>query len=652
MSPIEVLFFSADPLSAPPHGRERRLLLDEDVQRTREMVRMADHRDALRFDWRPAARPRDLIQALREARPKIVHFSGHGGSEGLVLVGAGGLPHRVGADALTKLFRVFSGDIQLVVLNACFSLPQAEAIAECVGCAIGTRGTISDGAAITFGATFYSALAFSASVEKAYEEALTALALEHADDVECPVLIVRPGVDPAKLVLIPPHNNDGSEPQDPSPPVPKPRPGPETRTRREDAGTVVPPAASQSRPWSLPALLLAASIAAAIAVVESALVVVATSVMLLLIAIGLFLFLRSRTGGMMIQVAAAVVLSAGSVAAGASLVDPPLPPPARAELEAAVTAYRERRYDEAFPVLERAAEVRNPEAMGLVGILYLNGLGTRENHRRAVRWLRRAADAGNARGMNALGTAYERDQGVRQDFDAAMRLYERAADAGSAEAMNNIGGLYRRGLGVQRSDSQAMSAYRRAAAAGSRDGIAHVGLMHDLGLGTPSKPDEAVRWYAAAADSGLSWAMVRIGLLYLEGRGLSPSYENAMTWFTRAAEAGDGDGMNNLGVLHHAGWGVPPSDSLARALFLRAAQAGSTTGMINMGIVYSHGLGVPADEDEAARWFRRAVEAGSPEAAGYMDPSSGRKIRMDPSFPGPSGSDRFLLARADGRAGV
>jgi hypothetical protein len=216
MSKVEILFFAADPLSAPPDGRIPRLLLDEDVRQIRQNVRAAEHRDALDFDVRWAARTDDLLQALNERRPQVVHFSGHGGNEGLVLVASDGLgPHRVDAAALAQLFQVFRGDIRVVVLNACFSLPQAEAIAGVVGCAIGTRGEISDAAAITFGASFYRAIAFGHSVQTAYDQARTALALEHFEDRECPQLVVGPGVDAARLVLVSPQASPGLRPDFP-----------------------------------------------------------------------------------------------------------------------------------------------------------------------------------------------------------------------------------------------------------------------------------------------------------------------------------------------------------------------------------------------------------------------------------------------------
>jgi hypothetical protein len=203
MRQVKVLFFAADPLSVLKDGAPR-LLLDEDVRQIKQKVRAAEHRDALEFDLRLAARTDDLLQALNETRPQVVHFSGHGKTEGLVLVSADGRrPHVVSAAVLRQLFEVFRGDIRVVVLSACFSFAQAEAIASVVGCAIGTRGPISDAGAITFGGAFYRAIAFGHSVQAAYDQARTALALEHFQDRECPELVVRAGVDPARLVLVP-----------------------------------------------------------------------------------------------------------------------------------------------------------------------------------------------------------------------------------------------------------------------------------------------------------------------------------------------------------------------------------------------------------------------------------------------------------------
>lgn len=202
MSKVKILFFAADPLSAPPNGRAARLLLDEDIRQIREKVRASEHRDALEFDYRLAARPDDLLQALNEVHPDVVHFSGHGWSEGLILMDPEGRrPHGVDVALLTKLFRIFRGQIRVVVLNACLSHAQAEAIAQEVGCAIGMRGKISDQAAIAFGAAFYRAIGFGHSVQTAFDQGCLALPAAERD---CPQLVPRRDIDPARLVLVSP----------------------------------------------------------------------------------------------------------------------------------------------------------------------------------------------------------------------------------------------------------------------------------------------------------------------------------------------------------------------------------------------------------------------------------------------------------------
>ncbi|HET7463127.1 MAG TPA: CHAT domain-containing protein [Longimicrobium sp.] len=205
MSKVKVLFVAADPESANPDRPDPRLLLDEDVRRIREKVRAAEYRDALEFHYCWAARPDDLLQALNELSPRVVHFSGHGGVNGLVLVGEDGEPQTVPAAALTRLFETFRGEIRLVLLIACHTLELAHALAPCVGCAIGSRGALPDEAGILFGASFYRALAFGKSVQAAFQQASALLLMEGFGAEVLPELVAGPGVDPAALVLVSPY---------------------------------------------------------------------------------------------------------------------------------------------------------------------------------------------------------------------------------------------------------------------------------------------------------------------------------------------------------------------------------------------------------------------------------------------------------------
>ena len=111
-----------------------------------------------------------LLQVLLEHKPEIVHFSGHGSSaQQLIFVDDQGNKKPVTKEALVHLFRTLKDNIRLVLLNACSTRPQAEAIAETIDCTIGMRKPIGDDAAIVFAASFYRALGFGRSVKEAFE---------------------------------------------------------------------------------------------------------------------------------------------------------------------------------------------------------------------------------------------------------------------------------------------------------------------------------------------------------------------------------------------------------------------------------------------------------------------------------------------------
>ncbi|HEX7240764.1 MAG TPA: P-loop NTPase fold protein [Longimicrobiaceae bacterium] len=232
MSKIKILYFAADPLY-PTEGRaSARLRLEEEAYRIVEEVRRTEHRDTLEFNLRLTADVNNLMLALQEARPQVVHFSTHGSPGGLVLAGSDGQPHVVRPAALRKLFGAFRGDVHLVLLNACLVKTQAEAIAGAVGCVVGTHSSISDEAAITFAASFYRAVMSGQSVRMAYDLARATLALDHPEDSGFTELVLGPGVDPGRLILIPGGDPDPDAEGTPRTSAPVPLVGTESEPRQ------------------------------------------------------------------------------------------------------------------------------------------------------------------------------------------------------------------------------------------------------------------------------------------------------------------------------------------------------------------------------------------------------------------------------------
>jgi len=187
----KILILSAHPTDGRP------LRLDKEVREIQAGLERAKSRDKFEIISRWAIRPEDLRRALLDYEPEIVHFSGHGaGNQGLVLENDAGQGQLVGTEALSRLFGLFKDKIECVLLNACYSEVQAEAIFQHIDCVVGMNQEIGDEAAREFAVGFYDALGADRSYEDAYEFGCVAIDLESIPESSTPVLKSRK--DPVK----------------------------------------------------------------------------------------------------------------------------------------------------------------------------------------------------------------------------------------------------------------------------------------------------------------------------------------------------------------------------------------------------------------------------------------------------------------------
>lgn len=180
-------------MSANPAGSSR-LQIDKEMREIDELLRQTDHRKRFNLEYVPAARVSDISRNLLRYEPAIVHFSGHGKVSGLQFEDDAGNAQLVKADALGRLFGLFEGRIRCVVMNACWSAVQADAIAKSVDCVIGMSERIGDDAAIKFAGGFYQALGYGRDCQKAFAFGCSAIDLSDLPEAHKPQLITRPGI--------------------------------------------------------------------------------------------------------------------------------------------------------------------------------------------------------------------------------------------------------------------------------------------------------------------------------------------------------------------------------------------------------------------------------------------------------------------------
>jgi len=217
-----ILFLAANPLGTD------RVALDREARAIQVELERSGFRDRFELVTRWAAEPLDLLRELRKLKPTVVHFSGHGtagvaghppGPEshrdidiepghnggdprpGLFFQGPDGGPQLVSTEALEATFGAAGSSVKLIVLSACYSELNAQALLRHVGCVVGMSGAIAADAARSFSIGFYGGLGERESISAAYAQGRAAISLQGLAEHDRPKLAVHTGIDAGKLVL-------------------------------------------------------------------------------------------------------------------------------------------------------------------------------------------------------------------------------------------------------------------------------------------------------------------------------------------------------------------------------------------------------------------------------------------------------------------
>ena len=152
-----------------------------------------------------AAGAEELLDALNEFAPDVIHFSGHGGT-GKLLFDKQSIEDVAGQTVNfsgVKAFLAATGKLpKLLVMTACQTASEAHTLLDAVPAVIGMSGDISDLASTLFCRRFYAALAGCQTIEHAFQQAQAILRAAQLDDADLPTLVVRKGTNAAQIKLV------------------------------------------------------------------------------------------------------------------------------------------------------------------------------------------------------------------------------------------------------------------------------------------------------------------------------------------------------------------------------------------------------------------------------------------------------------------
>jgi len=275
--------------------------------------------------------------------------------------------------------------------------------------------------------------------------------------------------------------------------------------------------------------------------------------------------------------------------------------------------YDAKRYDQAFPVCNKAAARGNVDAQHNLGSMYEYGKGVKKNYSEMIKWYRKAAEQGDGVVQFKLGVMYDNGLGVKKNYTEAAKWYRAAAKGpygdgrlGNYKAQFRLGEMYDFGDGVKQDYSEAAKWYRAAAKLWDAKARFRLGVMYEKGRGVKKNYAEAVRWYCKAALQGYAKAQTSCGLKYLTGQAVKKDYVEAVKWFRPAAQQGNIGAQYMLGIMYDNGLGVKKNLVEAVKWFRKAAEQGYADAQVSLGVMYSKGRGVLQSATAATDWYYKA----------------------------------------------
>ena len=196
--------------------------------------------------------------------------------------------------------------------------------------------------------------------------------------------------------------------------------------------------------------------------------------------------------------------------------------PATASPLDALAAYKRGDYKNAFNEWVDLANGGMAKAQYYVGVMHINGQGTRPDLNSGARYIEMAANNGYAPAQHIFGMLYHRGQGVDKNLIRAYVWLSLAVLHGREKA-----GIERDKVWWQLAPSQIANARLK---------LADLVADNRIGLGDDRKAAEIVQ---ALAETGHAEAQLRLAKLYFEGRGVALDIIESYKWHTLAAFNGN-----------------------------------------------------------------------------------------------------------------
>lgn len=177
------------------------------------------------------------------------------------------------------------------------------------------------------------------------------------------------------------------------------------------------------------------------------------------------------------------------------------------------------KYDEAFPILKKSAELGNSEAQYNLGYFLQSGAGGTKNEKEALGWYEKSSDNGFNNGHYAMMMAYGNGEGIEINSEKAFQYALKCANNDDATCMWNVVNCYLTGNGVDANISKFKEWIMRLAKLSNPENLALSGNItsarlelanyYRLGKYFEKNNYQSYLWYLIYNESKVDFSIVK-----------------------------------------------------------------------------------------------------------------------------------------------
>lgn len=223
-----------------------------------------------------------------------------------------------------------------------------------------------------------------------------------------------------------------------------------------------------------------------------------------------------------------------------------------------------KNYGEAIKWFKKAAENGDSSCYGYLGSSYYE----LQDFQEAFKWTSKAVENGDIASNTGLGIMYVNGLGTERNEKKALDCFKKAASIGDAFACFWLGSMYFNGKGTSVNEAEGFKWTQKAAEKGYVGSYIALGFCFEKGKGTEKNIEEAITWYKKAYDKNVPDAPMMLCTAYYTQK----DYVEAKKWADKTINQKENAlvGYRILALLNMYGLGIPQNKNKAFELIAKA----------------------------------------------------------------------------------